>query len=77
MLHIDGLSSVALIYVIHLIHFCLLQINLPSSLISSLDVAFNDDHHKSSRRSFPENLGSGSTPLTPKVLLFIFLSSFI
>ncbi|KAK6143943.1 hypothetical protein DH2020_024291 [Rehmannia glutinosa] len=43
------------------------KINLSSSLISSFDMAFNDDHHTSASRSFPENLGSGSTPLTPKI----------
>ncbi|KAL6506400.1 hypothetical protein OROGR_024581 [Orobanche gracilis] len=43
------------------------KINLPSSLISSIDMAFNDGHHTSDGRSFPENLGSGSTPLTPKI----------
>ncbi|KAL6566786.1 hypothetical protein OROMI_015190 [Orobanche minor] len=43
------------------------KINLPSSLISSFDMAFNDGHHTSDGRSFPENLGSGSTPLTPKI----------
>ncbi|KAK6144387.1 hypothetical protein DH2020_021207 [Rehmannia glutinosa] len=43
------------------------KINLPSSLVTSFDLAFNDDPHSSASRSFPENLGSGSTPLTPKV----------
>ncbi|KAL6516684.1 hypothetical protein OROGR_019989 [Orobanche gracilis] len=43
------------------------KINLPSSLISSFDIAFNDGHHTSDGRSFPENLGSGSTPVTPKI----------
>lgn len=46
-----------------------LQINLPSSLMSTLDYAFNDDHTRNTERSFPENLGSGSTPLTPKVFI--------
>ncbi|KAG8387660.1 hypothetical protein BUALT_Bualt02G0044500 [Buddleja alternifolia] len=41
------------------------KINLPSSIISSFDMAFHDDHETS--RSFPENLGSGSTPETPKI----------
>lgn len=45
--------------------------NLPSSLMTSFDVAFNDDPHGSASRSFPENLGSGSTPSTPKVLHFL------
>ncbi|KAG8371314.1 hypothetical protein BUALT_Bualt13G0074800 [Buddleja alternifolia] len=44
------------------------KMNLPSSLMSSLDGAFND-HRSSASRSFPENLGSGSTPLTPKELV--------
>ncbi|KAL8516003.1 hypothetical protein ACS0TY_014614 [Phlomoides rotata] len=43
------------------------KINLPSSLMTSFDVAFNDDPHSSASRSFPENLGSGSTPSTPKI----------
>ncbi|XP_055831493.1 uncharacterized protein LOC129900523 [Solanum dulcamara] len=43
----------------------LTKITLPSSIISSLDVAFNDDHQTLSGRSFPENLGS--IPLTPKI----------
>lgn len=50
----------------------LVQINLPSSLISTIDVAFGDDRHRHtsySSRSFPENLGSGSIPVTPKVLI--------
>ncbi|KAG6417897.1 hypothetical protein SASPL_120094 [Salvia splendens] len=41
------------------------KIALPSSLISSFDMGFNDDHRAT--RSFPENLGSGSTPVTPKI----------
>ncbi|VFQ91492.1 unnamed protein product [Cuscuta campestris] len=45
----------------------LAKINLPSSLISSLDVAFGEDHQRFTDRSFPENLGSGSTPTTPKI----------
>ncbi|WMV56068.1 hypothetical protein MTR67_049453 [Solanum verrucosum] len=45
----------------------LTKINLPSSLISTLDYAFNDDHRRAIERTFPENLGSGSTPLTPKI----------
>lgn len=45
----------------------LTKITLPSSIISSLDVAFNDDHQRHSERSFPENLGSGNIPLTPKI----------
>lgn len=48
-----------------------LQITLPSSIISSLDVAFNDDHQRHSERSFPENLGSGNIPLTPKVFILL------
>lgn len=47
-----------------IIFFFLIQIILPSSFVPSLDVAFNDT---SVDRSFPENLGSGSTPTTPKV----------
>ncbi|KAJ8559593.1 hypothetical protein K7X08_003651 [Anisodus acutangulus] len=43
----------------------LTKITLPSSIMSSLDVAFNDDHQRLSGRSFPENLGS--IPLTPKI----------
>lgn len=58
-----------------LLHFVLFalywQMNLPSSLMTSFDVAFNDDPHGSASRSFPENLGSGSTPSTPKVLHFL------
>nr|GMD29465.1 T6D22.12 isoform 1 [Ipomoea batatas] len=48
----------------------LTKINLPSSLISTIDVAFGDDRHRHtsySGRSFPENLGSGSIPVTPKI----------
>ncbi|OIT34908.1 PREDICTED: uncharacterized protein LOC109244080 [Nicotiana attenuata] len=45
----------------------LTKINLPSSLMSTLDYAFNDDRTRNTERSFPENLGSGSTPLTPKI----------
>ncbi|XP_022846405.1 uncharacterized protein LOC111369158 [Olea europaea var. sylvestris] len=45
----------------------LTKINLPSSLMSSFDIAFNDDRRSSPSRSFPENLGSGSTPFTPKI----------
>ncbi|XP_022869562.1 uncharacterized protein LOC111388964 [Olea europaea var. sylvestris] len=45
----------------------LTKISLPSSLMSSFDIAFNDDRHSSASRSFPENLGSGSTPSTPKI----------
>ncbi|XP_019175605.1 PREDICTED: uncharacterized protein LOC109170929 isoform X2 [Ipomoea nil] len=48
----------------------LTKINLPSSLISTIDVAFGDDRHRHtsySARSFPENLGSGSIPVTPKI----------
>ncbi|CAN4119313.1 unnamed protein product [Withania somnifera] len=45
----------------------LTKINLPSSVISTLDYAFNDDRRRAIGRTFPENLGSGSTPLTPKV----------
>lgn len=50
-----------------------LQINLPSSLISTLDYAFNDDHRRAIERTFPENLGSGSTPLTPKVFISLLI----
>lgn len=46
--------------------------SLPSSILSSLDVAFNDGHQRLSGRSFPENLGS--VPLTPKVLIIHFKS---
>ncbi|CAA2974367.1 hypothetical protein CDL12_19772 [Olea europaea subsp. europaea] len=45
----------------------LTKISLPSTLMSSFDIAFNDDRHSSASRSFPENLGSGSTPSTPKI----------
>lgn len=45
------------------------QIAIPSSFVSSFDTAHNDDHHSLADRSFPENLGSGSTPTTPKVVL--------
>ncbi|XP_057782554.1 uncharacterized protein LOC131000574 isoform X1 [Salvia miltiorrhiza] len=41
------------------------KIALPTSLVSSFDMAFNDDRRAT--RSFPENLGSGSTPVTPKI----------
>ncbi|KAK3023120.1 hypothetical protein RJ639_042709, partial [Escallonia herrerae] len=41
-------------------------INLPSSIMSSLDGSLHEDP-KPSERSFPENLGSGNTPVTPKV----------
>ncbi|KAF3665818.1 putative auxin response factor 18-like [Capsicum annuum] len=44
----------------------LTKINLPSSLISTLDYAFNDDRRAIERR-YPKNLGSGSTHLTPKI----------
>ncbi|EYU36174.1 hypothetical protein MIMGU_mgv1a0248542mg, partial [Erythranthe guttata] len=43
------------------------KINLPSNLVKPLDVAFNDDPHSSSSRNVPDNLTSGTTPLTPKV----------
>lgn len=58
------------IYVDHLICCNMLQINLPSNLISSFDVSIYEraDHRKYMMRSFPENLGSGNTPITPKVL---------
>lgn len=39
--------------------------------MTSLDMAFTDDPHSSTSRSFPENLGSGSTPLSPKVSLLL------
>ncbi|KAK2982585.1 hypothetical protein RJ640_009238, partial [Escallonia rubra] len=44
----------------------LTRINLPSSIMSSLDGSLHEDP-KPSDRSFPENLGSGNTPATPKV----------
>ncbi|KAK3005749.1 hypothetical protein RJ639_015511, partial [Escallonia herrerae] len=44
----------------------LTRINLPSSIMSSLDGSLHEDP-KPSERSFPENLGSGNTPVTPKV----------
>lgn len=34
----------------------------------SFDLGFSDDRHDSTSRSFPENLGSGSIPETPKVV---------
>ncbi|KAG9146467.1 hypothetical protein Leryth_011754 [Lithospermum erythrorhizon] len=40
--------------------------NFPPRLLSTFDVAFREDHSNSDR-SFPENLGSGSVPKTPKV----------
>ncbi|KAM7496777.1 hypothetical protein LguiA_021191 [Lonicera macranthoides] len=45
------------------------KINLPSNLLSSFDVSIYDraDHRKYMMRSFPENLGSGNTPITPKI----------
>ncbi|KAG6432814.1 hypothetical protein SASPL_104401 [Salvia splendens] len=43
------------------------KINLPSSLMTSLDMALNDDPHSSTSRSFPGNLATGSTPLTTKI----------
>ncbi|EPS63684.1 hypothetical protein M569_11100, partial [Genlisea aurea] len=42
------------------------KITLPSSLISSFDVTFNDESSSGSH-SFSENIESGSTPLTPKI----------
>ncbi|XP_051120616.1 uncharacterized protein LOC127244222 [Andrographis paniculata] len=45
------------------------KINLPSSLMSSLDVAFNEESQISARRDLPGNRGSSgsSTSLTPKI----------
>ncbi|XP_075513533.1 uncharacterized protein LOC142548823 isoform X2 [Primulina tabacum] len=45
------------------------KINLPSSVRSSIDMAFSDDHHNSASRSFPENLSSGGTTSTPKIFV--------
>lgn len=45
----------------------LFQIALPSSLMPSFDLGFGD----STTRSFPENLGSGSIPETPKVVPYV------
>ncbi|XP_073023239.1 uncharacterized protein [Primulina eburnea] len=45
------------------------KINLPSSVRSSLDVAYIDDHQNSASRSLPENVGSGGTPSTPKIFV--------
>nr|GMC55652.1 uncharacterized protein LOC109173468 isoform X1 [Ipomoea batatas]GMC62018.1 uncharacterized protein LOC109173468 isoform X1 [Ipomoea batatas]GMD12522.1 uncharacterized protein LOC109173468 isoform X1 [Ipomoea batatas]GMD18987.1 uncharacterized protein LOC109173468 isoform X1 [Ipomoea batatas] len=48
----------------------LAKINLPSSLMSSHDVAIvSEEHQNFASRSFPENLGSGSTPITPKIFV--------
>lgn len=43
------------------------QVILPSSIYSPFDVTMHEDQSKSLERSFPENLGSGNTPATPKV----------
>nr|GLL31083.1 uncharacterized protein LOC109173468 isoform X2 [Ipomoea trifida] len=48
----------------------LAKIHLPSSLMSSHDVAIvSEEHQNFASRSFPENLGSGSTPITPKIFV--------
>lgn len=65
------LSTIWTIVLLLLTLWNIFQITLPSSLISSFDLAFNDDRHASATRSFPENLGSGSTPIAPKVVIFL------
>lgn len=66
--HMLQLYPLLLIFIVFL-----LQMNIPSSFISPFDVAFSDGSRRSPPRSFPENLGSGSTPLTPKVDFHIYV----
>ena len=55
-------------FVFYLIIFSILQINF-------FEGAMNRDHHSLDTRSFPETVGSGSTPLAPKVVMMLMWSS--
>ncbi|KAK9061551.1 hypothetical protein SSX86_018733 [Deinandra increscens subsp. villosa] len=47
----------------------LTKVILPSSIYSPFDVTMHEDQSKALERSFPENLGSGNTPETPKIFV--------